>query len=97
MHTIRCIISDNLLMHSCCNLFYTYSCFLLVIIKNALFFVVLRDILEHGRDIDNVLSQYTRFVKPAFEDFTLPVCRIYSPLNDQVLSGFDNIVLLYFA
>ena len=38
-----------------------------------LFISVLRDTTEHDRDIDSVLSQYTNFVKPAFEDFTLPV------------------------
>lgn len=33
---------------------------------------VLRDTLEHGRDIDTVLNAYTMYVKPAFEDFSLP-------------------------
>ena len=33
---------------------------------------VLRDTLEHKREIDSVLNTYTRYVKPAFEDFTLP-------------------------
>eukprot|EP00048_Salpingoeca_helianthica_P016838 m.234452 g.234452 ORF g.234452 m.234452 type:complete len:234 (-) comp19618_c0_seq1:372-1073(-) len=28
--------------------------------------------MELGRDLDATLSRYTRFVKPAFEDFTLP-------------------------
>ncbi|KAI5443325.1 uridine kinase-like protein 5 [Lathyrus oleraceus] len=28
--------------------------------------------IEHGRDIQNVLDQYCRFVKPSFEDFVLP-------------------------
>jgi len=31
-----------------------------------------RDIAERGRDIDGVLKQYTKFVKPAFEDFIQP-------------------------
>lgn len=34
---------------------------------------VLRDINERGRDLDQVLYQYTEYVKPAFEEFTLPV------------------------
>ena len=34
---------------------------------------VLRDINERGRDLDQILSQYTHYVKPAFEEFTLPV------------------------
>ena len=33
---------------------------------------VLRDIEEHGRDLENVLFQYTNLVKPAFEEFCLP-------------------------
>ncbi|XP_058776328.1 uridine kinase-like protein 5 [Vicia villosa] len=28
--------------------------------------------IEHGRNIQNVLDQYCRFVKPSFEDFVLP-------------------------
>lgn len=38
-----------------------------------LFFVVLRDIKERGRDLEQVIYQYTTFVKPAFEEFCLPV------------------------
>ena len=34
---------------------------------------VLRDIEERGRDLENVLFQYTNLVKPAFEEFCLPV------------------------
>ena len=34
---------------------------------------VLRDIEERGRDLEHVLSQYTTLVKPAFEEFCLPV------------------------
>ena len=37
------------------------------------FFIVLRDIEERGRDLENVLFQYTNLVKPAFEEFCLPV------------------------
>jgi len=33
---------------------------------------VLRDIRERGRDLEQVLSQYTSLVKPAFEEFCLP-------------------------
>merc|ERR1711971_809953 len=33
---------------------------------------VLRDISERGRDLENVLHQYTTLVKPAFEEFCLP-------------------------
>ena len=36
-------------------------------------YLVLRDIQERGRDLAGVLQQYTKFVKPAFEEFCLPV------------------------
>ncbi|XP_010660839.1 uridine kinase-like protein 5 isoform X2 [Vitis vinifera] len=31
-----------------------------------------RDTVERGRDIDNVLDQYDKFVKPSFEEYILP-------------------------
>ncbi|KAH6813777.1 uridine kinase/uracil phosphoribosyltransferase 1 [Perilla frutescens var. frutescens] len=31
-----------------------------------------RDTVERGRDLNSVLEQYAKFVKPAFEDFVLP-------------------------
>ncbi|XP_042320513.1 uridine-cytidine kinase 2 isoform X2 [Sceloporus undulatus] len=34
---------------------------------------VLRDISERGRDLEQILSQYITFVKPAFEEFCLPL------------------------
>jgi len=34
---------------------------------------VVRDINERGRNLEQVLNQYTNVVKPAFEEFTLPV------------------------
>lgn len=37
------------------------------------FLLVLRDISERGRDLEQILSQYITFVKPAFEEFCLPV------------------------
>ena len=33
---------------------------------------VQRDIVDRGRKLENVLTQYTSFVKPAFEEFCLP-------------------------
>lgn len=33
---------------------------------------VLRDV-QRGRDLEQILTQYTTFVKPAFEEFCLPV------------------------
>lgn len=29
--------------------------------------------MNRGRDLEQILSQYTTFVKPAFEEFCLPV------------------------
>lgn len=34
---------------------------------------VLRDTQERGRDLEQVLATYANFVKPAFEEFCLPV------------------------
>ena len=38
-----------------------------------IFCIVLRDIEDRGRDLEHVLHQYTTLVKPAFEEFCLPV------------------------
>ncbi|CAH0747700.1 unnamed protein product [Diatraea saccharalis] len=35
-----------------------------------------RDIMERGRDLEQVLNQYMNFVKPAFEEFCLPVSTV---------------------
>lgn len=37
---------------------------------------VLRDISERGRELEQVLTQYITFVKPAFEEFCLPASDI---------------------
>lgn len=42
--------------------------------------LVLRDISERGRDLESILAQYITFVKPAFEEFCLPVSA-YSTCN----------------
>lgn len=34
---------------------------------------VVRDITERGRDLEQILTQYMTFVKPAFEEFCSPV------------------------
>ena len=31
-----------------------------------------RDVSARGRDVDGVIKQYTRFVKPSFDSFVLP-------------------------
>jgi uridine kinase len=33
---------------------------------------VLRDMKQHGRNLEHVLAGYTNHVKPSFEDFCLP-------------------------
>ena len=38
-----------------------------------IFFTVQRDIIERGREIVDVLGQYTRFVKPAYDQFIKPM------------------------
>lgn len=44
-------------------------------INNLIVHVVLRD-MGRGRDLEQILTQYTTFVKPAFEEFCLPVSMI---------------------
>lgn len=31
-----------------------------------------RDVSDRGRNVDNVIAQYTRFVKPAFDQYVAP-------------------------
>jgi uridine kinase len=35
-------------------------------------FPVIRDIKERGRDLDGVLIQYEKFVKPSYDDYIMP-------------------------
>lgn len=35
-----------------------------------------RDITERGRDIEGVIKQYNKFVKPAFEQYIEPTMRL---------------------
>lgn len=50
-----------------------------------------RDIAERGRDVQGVLQQYERFVKPAFDEFVKPSAR-YADL--VVPRGIDNVVAI---
>lgn len=52
---------------------------------------VLRDTKERGRDLDQVLSQYTNLVKPAFEDFCLPTKKYADVIIPR---GADNTVAI---
>ena len=61
-----------------CNKFWFYCkycllCVLQIHLDICPIFIVLRDIEERGRDLENVLFQYTNLVKPAFEEFCMPV------------------------
>eukprot|EP01086_Lenisia_limosa_P014932 TRINITY_DN4667_c0_g1_i1.p1 TRINITY_DN4667_c0_g1~~TRINITY_DN4667_c0_g1_i1.p1 ORF type:complete len:168 (+),score=51.45 TRINITY_DN4667_c0_g1_i1:367-870(+) len=48
-----------------------------------------RDITERGRDIDGVLKQYERFVKPSFDEYTGPSRKFADVIIPR---GGDNIV-----
>jgi len=53
---------------------------------------VKRDIRERGRDVDGILYQYERFVKPSFDIFVYPskkVADLVVPWNDHNLVAVD--------
>ncbi|XP_035592666.1 uridine-cytidine kinase 2-A isoform X2 [Oncorhynchus keta] len=52
---------------------------------------VLRDISERGRDLEQVLTQYITFVKPAFEEFCLPTKKCADVIIPR---GADNLVAI---
>lgn len=54
---------------------------------------VLRDISERGRELEQVLNQYITFVKPAFEEFCLPV-RNFETFLSRVLGFISRYFLL---
>lgn len=46
-----------------------------------------RDIAERGRELDGVLKQYFKFVKPAFDYYIAPsMVRVFSHCNFKVLT-----------
>ncbi|CAL8278611.1 unnamed protein product [Merluccius merluccius] len=51
---------------------------------------VLRD-MTRGRDLEQILSQYTTFVKPAFEEFCLPTKKYADVIIPR---GVDNMVAM---
>ncbi len=54
-----------------------------------------RDIAERGRTVIDVLNQYCKFVKPAYEDFIKPVMKhsdIIVPFISQNTSAVNMIV-----
>ena len=52
---------------------------------------ITRDVKSRGRSVDSILTQYTRFVKPAFERFILPTKR---HADIVVPRGGDNLVAI---
>lgn len=52
---------------------------------------VTKDIMERGRDLDQVLHQYMTFVKPAFEEFCLPTKKFADVIIPR---GADNAVAI---
>lgn len=52
---------------------------------------VLRDIKERNRDLEQILNQYTSFVKPAFEEFCLPTKKYADVIIPR---GADNEVAI---
>lgn len=50
-----------------------------------------RDIAERGRDVDGVLTQYARFVKPSFDDFIFPTKKYADVIIPR---GLDNTVAI---
>jgi uridine kinase len=52
---------------------------------------VIRDVQERGRDLETVLSQYTNYVKPAFEDFCMPTKKYADVIIPR---GADNEVAI---
>lgn len=56
---------------------------------------IVRDVQSRGRTVESVLSQYTCFVKPAFEEFVLPTKRyadIVMPRGGENLVVIDMII-----
>jgi len=56
---------------------------------------VIRDTRDRGRTLDNVLNQYTKLVKPAFEEFCLPTKKfadVIIPRGSENTVAIDLIV-----
>jgi len=52
---------------------------------------VMRDMKERGRELDQILHQYTTHVKPAFEEFCLPTKKYADVIIPR---GADNVVAI---
>ncbi|KAF8917422.1 armadillo/beta-catenin/plakoglobin [Mucidula mucida] len=51
---------------------------------------ITRDVKERGRDVDGILEQYLRYVKPAYDHFVLPT----SAHADIIVPGSNNAVAI---
>ncbi|KAF8525854.1 armadillo/beta-catenin/plakoglobin [Hysterangium stoloniferum] len=49
-----------------------------------------RDVQERGRDMEGILDQYLRFVKPSYDNFVVPS----SKYADIIVPGLDNAVAI---
>ena len=54
------------------------------------YFAVERDMKERGRPLDHILHQYLTYVKPAFEEFCLPVSK--SQVLPELLGPFGVLI-----
>jgi len=52
---------------------------------------ILRDLKERGRDLEGILHQYQKFVKPAFEEYILPTKKYADVIIPR---GVDNTVAI---
>lgn len=50
-----------------------------------------RDIAERGRDVEGVINQYNKFVKPSFDEFVLPTMK---HADIVIPRGADNVVAI---
>lgn len=50
-----------------------------------------RDISERGRDVQGVLCQYSRFVKPSFDEFIFPTMRYADIIIPR---GLENVAAI---
>ena len=59
------------------------------------FFLVIRDTRERGRKLEHVLNQYTKLVKPAFEEFCLPTKKFADVIIPHGAENTGNYNIFY--
>lgn len=55
-----------------------------------------RDITERGRDIEGVIKQYNKFVKPAFEQYIEPTMRLADIVVPRGANVYTDMWFCYF-